>query len=489
MSSRPGQQPPGLELDQRRRDEQELGGAVEVDALHLLDLGAEHVDDARERDLPEVDLFLEDEVEEEVERAFEDRRRDLVRHARRRSTRREITGRVVVPESPGRTRLAPVACAVMAQGVLGHQAHRRDAARQLPRRGPALGRRPAPARLAGRRAPRRDLLRRRPPRDDDALRPGRAHGDDPPARARCCWPPASTPTAACCSCRATCAPTPSSPGSSTASATFGELRRMTQFKEKSRGPGVGQRRPVRLPGADGRRHPPLRHRRSAGRRRPAPARRAHARHRDPVQPPLRRHVRGAEGDVPRRSARGSWTSRPDEEDVEVGRVAAGHDPRARRPEGDHEEDQVGGHRLRHRGAPRPRREARRLEPDRDLRRGHRSRRSPTSRRSSRAGSTARSRARSPTRWSSSCARCRSGTRELDADPAEVDRRLAIGADIAEAKAEQVLGRRDEGGRAAPAPRRCRRLLLSFQGSGSVRSAGQCWRPCTSPRSSPARATG
>ena len=25
-------------------------------------------------------------------------------------------------------------------------------------------------------------------------------------------------------------------------ATFGELRRMTQFKEKSRGPGVGQRR-------------------------------------------------------------------------------------------------------------------------------------------------------------------------------------------------------------------------------------------------------
>ena len=74
------EQPPGLELDERGRDEQELRGAVEVDPLHGLDLGAEHVDDAREGDLPEIDLFLEDQVEEEVERPFEDRRRDLVRH-------------------------------------------------------------------------------------------------------------------------------------------------------------------------------------------------------------------------------------------------------------------------------------------------------------------------------------------------------------------------------------------------------------------------
>ena len=82
------EQPPRLELDERRRDEQELGGAVEVDPLHLLDLGAEDVDDPGERDLPEIDLFLEDQVQEEVERAFEDRRRDLVRHAGQ-STRRE----------------------------------------------------------------------------------------------------------------------------------------------------------------------------------------------------------------------------------------------------------------------------------------------------------------------------------------------------------------------------------------------------------------
>ena len=75
-----GQQPAGLQLDERRRDEQELGGDVEVDPFHALDLGAEHVDDVRERDLPEVDLFFQDEVQEEVERAFENGRRDLVRH-------------------------------------------------------------------------------------------------------------------------------------------------------------------------------------------------------------------------------------------------------------------------------------------------------------------------------------------------------------------------------------------------------------------------
>ena len=82
-----GQQAPRLQLDERRGDEQELGGRLEVEALHALDLRAERVDDARERDLPEVDLFLQDEMEEEVERALEDRRRDLVGHGRRVSNR------------------------------------------------------------------------------------------------------------------------------------------------------------------------------------------------------------------------------------------------------------------------------------------------------------------------------------------------------------------------------------------------------------------
>ena len=49
------------------------------------------VDDARERDLPEVDLFFQDEVQEEVERALENRRRDLVRHAAQ-GTRAAVTG-------------------------------------------------------------------------------------------------------------------------------------------------------------------------------------------------------------------------------------------------------------------------------------------------------------------------------------------------------------------------------------------------------------
>ena len=128
-----------------------------------------------------------------------------------------------------------------------------------------------------------------------------------------------------------------------------------------------------------------------------------------------------EGDVPAGRRPDHGPAAPDEEDVEVGGLAPGHDPRARRPEGDHEEDQVGGHRLRHRGAPRPRRQARRLEPDRDPRRGHRpAGRSPTSRPSSGRRATARSRARSPTRSSSSCGRSRSATHELEADPAEVD---------------------------------------------------------------------
>ena len=82
MSSRPGKQAARLQLHERRRDEQELGGRLEIDPLHALDLGEERVDDAHERDLPEVDLFLEDQVQEEVERALEHRRRDLVGHGR-----------------------------------------------------------------------------------------------------------------------------------------------------------------------------------------------------------------------------------------------------------------------------------------------------------------------------------------------------------------------------------------------------------------------
>ena len=60
----------------------------------------------------------------------------------------------------------------------------------------------------------------------------------------------------------------------------------------------------------------------------------------------------------------------DGEDVEVGRLAAGHDPGARPARGDHQEGQAGRHRHRWRGALRPGGQARRVQPLVDPRRGH-----------------------------------------------------------------------------------------------------------------------
>ena len=75
-----GKQPARLQLDEGCRDEEELGGRLEIDPLHLLDFGAERIDDPSERDLPEIDLFLEDQMQQEIERALENRCRDLVGH-------------------------------------------------------------------------------------------------------------------------------------------------------------------------------------------------------------------------------------------------------------------------------------------------------------------------------------------------------------------------------------------------------------------------
>ena len=225
-----------------------------------------------------------------------------------------------------------------------------------------------------------------------------------------------------------------------------------QGQERQAGRGrhrVGERRVLRLPGAHGLRHPVVRHRRGARRRRPAPARRARPRRRHPLQQPLRRHVRRPEGDVPRRRRAGHGPATPREQDVEVGGLAAGHDPRARPAQDDREEDQVGGHRLRRRGPPRPRREARRLEPDRDLRRGHRAHDRRGRAASSTASSTACSRSRSPRRSSSSSARCRSATHELAADP---------GRDRPPARASAPTPRRRWPNRCSPAASRAAGLL-------------------------------
>src|SRR5688572_25075599 len=69
-----------LELDQRGRDEHELGGDVEVEPLHALDLLEVAVDDDRQVDLVDVDLLLQDQLQEQVERPFVDRCRHIDRH-------------------------------------------------------------------------------------------------------------------------------------------------------------------------------------------------------------------------------------------------------------------------------------------------------------------------------------------------------------------------------------------------------------------------
>ena len=66
--------------------------------------------------------------------------------------------------------------------------------------------------------------------------------------------------------------------------------------------GVRLRRPLHVPGADGRGHPPLPDRHRPDRRRPAAAPRARARRRRAVQLPLRRDLRRAARASTRRSA-------------------------------------------------------------------------------------------------------------------------------------------------------------------------------------------
>ena len=271
--------------------------------------------------------------------------------------------------------------------VLGHQADRRHAPRQLHRGRAPLGRRPARGRL---RRPRSATTRIFCVVDLHAL----TMPYDPAELTAATRRLATLLLAAGPRSRALPAvraePRARPRRAHVAAQLHGDLRRAAahdavQGEGRSRGrrrPGVGVGRVLRLPGADGRRHPALRHRRGPRRRRPAPARGAHPRHRAALQPPVRRRVHDPEGDVPagRRARHGP--PGPDAEDVEVGGVTAGNDRRARRREGDHEEDQVGGHRLRHRGAPRPRRQARRVESHRDPRRGDR----PDDRRRSRRSS-------------------------------------------------------------------------------------------------------
>ena len=77
-----GQQAPGLQLDEGGRDQQELRRHLEIEAFHLLELGDVGVDDAAQGDLVEVHLFVEDQVQQQVEGALEHRGLNLIGHGR-----------------------------------------------------------------------------------------------------------------------------------------------------------------------------------------------------------------------------------------------------------------------------------------------------------------------------------------------------------------------------------------------------------------------
>ena len=223
-----------------------------------------------------------------------------------------------------------------------------------------------------------------------------------------------------------------------------DLRRATAddaVQGEVEGPGVGQRRGLRLSRPDGRRRPRLRHRQGPGGRRPAPAHRARPRPRDPVQPPLRRNPRRTRERPCRRWRPASWTSRtrrrrcPSRPIRRQGSIALLDDPKV-----DHEAHQERGHRLRApRSASTPRR----------------SPASPTCCRSwprRRAGPSRRSRPSTPAagygRLKTAVADAvveflrplQERYAELSADPAEVDAQLAAGADKAEAISTKVLER-------------------------------------------------
>ena len=115
---------------------------------------------------------------------------------------------------------------------------------------------------------------------------------------------------------------------------------------EGRAAGVRLRRPLHLPGADGRRHPALPDRPRPDRRRPAPAPRARARRRRAVQHALRRDVHGAGGRLPGGRRADHGPAGADEEDVDDRRHAAGDAAAARPARRDPQEGARGGHRLR-----------------------------------------------------------------------------------------------------------------------------------------------
>ena len=235
--------------------------------------------------------------------------------------------------------------------------------------------------------------------------------------------------------------------------SHGDLNRMTQFKEKSATPArAGLGGALLLPGADGRRRARLPRQRGAGRRRPAPARRADAGDRPPLQRALRRDRWSCRSCGSPRSAPGSWTCRS-----RSGRCRPPAAPRPAPCSCSTSEKTIRkkvGSAVTDSGrevAPR-RGQGRDRQPDRHPR--GRPRRRPGGDRgaSSRAPATATSRAPSPTAWSSCWRRCASATRELRPDEAALEATLAAGAEKARAIAAPVRRRRARAHGLRPAPK-------------------------------------
>ena len=267
-------------------------------------------------------------MEQEVERPLEDRGADLVRHrsrayrtptADRQSDIRRRPGSApcsVTPHAARASRASSPPGEIHLGNYLGAVRHWVDAQEQRP-------------------PPTSPLLRRRPPRASRSrTTPPPTPARDPPDRDAACSPPGSTPTRCTLFVQSHVHEHTELTWILNCVATFGELRRMTQFKEKSRraseSVSVGlfdypvlmaadilaydtERVPV---GDDQRQHLELAR---------DIAIRFNHRFGDTLVVP--------EAAIPPVGARIMDLQDPTDEDVEVGRLAPGHDLAARRPDG------------------------------------------------------------------------------------------------------------------------------------------------------------
>ena len=263
---------------------------------------------------------------------------------------------------PGRTRTpvrrwtaAANTIARHEQGPLRHRAFGQLHLGELPRGPASLGQ------LPGRQ--RGLLLRGRPARADHGDRAGRPAGQHPRCRPQPAGhrprPRALQPLRA--------EPRPRAHPADLAPRVHhghGRAAPHDPVQGQGEGPGRGAGRPLHLPGAHGGRHPALRRHPRPGGRRPAPAPRAHPGGGRPLQQPLRRDLRRPRGGHPRNRGPGHGPPAPRAQDVQVGRVAAGHHRPARLGRGHHAQGAQGGHRHRRGDALRPGGQARAGQPAR-----------------------------------------------------------------------------------------------------------------------------